>query len=151
MMMRSRNDRLGSDPKLPLVWWIIAFWVAVLCFGIVGASRCDAAGTAPLTIYWTNPTTDGGGCDTLQHPPLLDPATVCVQASKNFSAWFVPPGGLKPLVPGVRRSHTLNLTGGLWKVRVVAYDDASNAAISCHEIWAVMMMGRVWAKWINKV
>jgi len=133
-----RRDNLEPEREPRYLGWIVLAWACL--FGGILYATCDAA---PLNIAWTNPTTEAGTCDSLG-APLLDGQALYVEWRKNIGPWVVVPGSLCPLVPGAPMTRTLDLSGGVWKIRVVCRDDAGLESRSCHEIWAVSLLGRVW-------
>jgi len=159
MTMRSAQVRDAEDlPRLPgpepdrgaemlgRVMLTVVFVVGIL-LGFL-AARCNAA---ELTIAWTDPVVEDADCDTTgPEAPLLDGVGTYVEWRKNLGDWSPVPLSTRPLVPGQPRTRTLSLSGGVWRIRVIAYDDAGNLSPVCDEIWAVVMLGRIWWKWKNE-
>lgn len=115
-----------------------------ICALALTASIASAGATIP--IAWTNPTTNEDGT------PLIDAATVAVEYSTNFGAWTPLAQSVRQLIPGKAMTYTVPATSnGIWKLRVVCYDDAGNRSVSKHEYIAWIAFGRKWLGIVNEV
>jgi len=146
-MRRTRNDRLGPDQGLRYLFWIALVWAVVLAgFFFVGRSEA-----APLGIAWEDPLVEDCDCDTAgAEAPLLDGVSTQIEWRKNLGGYTPIALSARPLIPGATQRRTLNLANGVWRIRVVAYDDDGLRSPMCQEVIAVVMFGRIWWRGINE-
>lgn len=121
----------------------------------VGLIFAAAAWAAPVaTLCWTNPSTEGGTCDSSSGVPLPDPGVRRVEFSRNTDIakgiWKLVPASAIPFVAGAKDSVRIGLQNGITKLRVSTMDEDGNRSTSCHEVWYMVIFGRIIASVRNK-